>query len=227
LDLNEQKRAEQDWGKLRQLEAASPHINRVNTPGELASSITHELKQPITVTMANASAGILWPKRERSDIEEALQAAQGVAKNMARARGIIDRLRALYTKTPPKRERFGINENIGEMVISCGAKLVAMLCRSTRNLLSIFPKQCASRAAATGLDEPQPRAALGHLPQLSVPWIAILTGWSTAEVGYQPWTTYGVLRTADAVTPFLTTTAAMTSLILFIAVYAFTRSRPQ
>ena len=54
-----------------------------------------------------------------------------------------------------------------------------------------------------------------------LPWVAILTGWYTAEVGRQPWTVYGVLRTADAVTPFLTASAAMTSLILFVAVYAF------
>ncbi|MGY3617316.1 cytochrome ubiquinol oxidase subunit I [Bradyrhizobium sp. USDA 10063] len=54
-----------------------------------------------------------------------------------------------------------------------------------------------------------------------LPWIAILTGWYTAEVGRQPWTVYGVLRTADAMTPFLTASAAMTSLILFVMVYAF------
>jgi len=34
-----------------------------------------------------------------------------------------------------------------------------------------------------------------------LPFIATLTGWFTAEVGRQPWTVYGVLRTADAVTP--------------------------
>ena len=54
-----------------------------------------------------------------------------------------------------------------------------------------------------------------------LPWIAILTGWYTAEVGRQPWTVYGVLRTADAVTPFLTASAALTTLILFVLVYAF------
>jgi cytochrome d ubiquinol oxidase subunit I len=54
-----------------------------------------------------------------------------------------------------------------------------------------------------------------------LPFIAILTGWYTAEVGRQPWTVYGVLRTADAVTPFLTAPAALTTLILFGAVYTF------
>jgi cytochrome d ubiquinol oxidase subunit I len=52
-----------------------------------------------------------------------------------------------------------------------------------------------------------------------LPFIAILTGWYTAEVGRQPWVVYGLLRTADAVTPFLTSAAVMNSLILFGAVY--------
>ncbi len=54
-----------------------------------------------------------------------------------------------------------------------------------------------------------------------LPFIAILTGWFTAEVGRQPWTVYGVLRTADALTPFLTVHAATISLVVFCAVYGF------
>jgi cytochrome d ubiquinol oxidase subunit I len=54
-----------------------------------------------------------------------------------------------------------------------------------------------------------------------LPFIATLTGWFTAEVGRQPWAVYGVLRTADAMTPFLTTRAATISLIVFCTVYVF------
>ncbi len=54
-----------------------------------------------------------------------------------------------------------------------------------------------------------------------LPFIAILTGWFTAEVGRQPWAVYGVLRTAEAMTPFLTTREAMISLLVFCAVYVF------
>jgi len=52
-----------------------------------------------------------------------------------------------------------------------------------------------------------------------LPYIAILTGWFTAEVGRQPWVVYGVLRTADAMTPFLTTRAAAISFAVAITVY--------
>jgi cytochrome bd ubiquinol oxidase subunit I len=52
-----------------------------------------------------------------------------------------------------------------------------------------------------------------------LPFVATLTGWFTAEVGRQPWTVYGLMRTADAVTPNLTADAALTSLIFFGVIY--------
>jgi cytochrome d ubiquinol oxidase subunit I len=54
-----------------------------------------------------------------------------------------------------------------------------------------------------------------------LPFTAILTGWFTAEVGRQPWTVYGILRTADAMTPSLTAGAAAFSLIVYCLVYSF------
>jgi cytochrome bd ubiquinol oxidase subunit I len=54
-----------------------------------------------------------------------------------------------------------------------------------------------------------------------LPYIAILTGWVTAEVGRQPWVVYGVLRTDDAMTPFLTASTAAISLAVYCVVYSF------
>ena len=51
-------------------------------------------------------------------------------------------------------------------------------------------------------------------------FVATLTGWYTAEVGRQPWTVFGQLRTVDAATPFLTTPQVSASLAVFGAVYA-------
>jgi len=50
-------------------------------------------------------------------------------------------------------------------------------------------------------------------------FVAVITGWITAEVGRQPYVVYGLLRTADAVSP-VTAAAVGTSLIVFIFVYA-------
>jgi cytochrome d ubiquinol oxidase subunit I len=54
-----------------------------------------------------------------------------------------------------------------------------------------------------------------------LPFVATLAGWYTAEIGRQPWVIYGMLRTAQAVTPLLTVPAALATLLLFGAVYAF------
>ena len=51
-------------------------------------------------------------------------------------------------------------------------------------------------------------------------FIALLAGWVTTESGRQPWVVYGLMRTADAVTPALTGAAALTSLAAFVIVYA-------
>jgi len=51
-------------------------------------------------------------------------------------------------------------------------------------------------------------------------FIAILTGWFTAEVGRQPWVVYGLLRTTDAVTPSLAAGDVVVSLAGYVLVYA-------
>jgi cytochrome d ubiquinol oxidase subunit I len=50
-------------------------------------------------------------------------------------------------------------------------------------------------------------------------FIAVIAGWTTAEVGRQPWTIYGLLRTAESVSPSLSGANVLTSLLLYIAVY--------
>lgn len=50
--------------------------------------------------------------------------------------------------------------------------------------------------------------------------VAILAGWYTTEIGRQPWVVYGLLRTADAVSPQHSTAQVGFSLALFVVVYA-------
>ena len=58
--------------------------------------------------------------------------------------------------------------------------------------------------------------SVGHAWPLG--FIAILAGWMVTEIGRQPWVAYGILRTADAVSPVAASTVA-TSLVLFVIVY--------
>jgi cytochrome d ubiquinol oxidase subunit I len=49
-------------------------------------------------------------------------------------------------------------------------------------------------------------------------FIAVLAGWITTEVGRQPFTIYGVMRTAESASP-LAAPAVAASLIAFVIVY--------
>ncbi len=57
------------------------------------------------------------------------------------------------------------------------------------------------------------------VPSGTLGFIAVLTGWITAEVGRQPYTVYGHLTTAESVAP-VSAGAVATSLIVFMVVYA-------
>ena len=51
-------------------------------------------------------------------------------------------------------------------------------------------------------------------------FVAVLAGWVTTEVGRQPFTVYGVLRTSDSLAP-VAAPAVAASLVAFIVVYFF------
>jgi cytochrome d ubiquinol oxidase subunit I len=50
-------------------------------------------------------------------------------------------------------------------------------------------------------------------------FVAVLAGWTTTEVGRQPWTVYGMLRTVESVPPSLTGSDVLISLLGYMAVY--------
>jgi len=60
------------------------------------------------------------------------------------------------------------------------------------------------------------RAAQWSMP---LGFVAVLAGWTVTEVGRQPWVVYGHLRTADAVSPSLTTANVATSLAVYVLAY--------
>jgi cytochrome d ubiquinol oxidase subunit I len=50
-------------------------------------------------------------------------------------------------------------------------------------------------------------------------FVAVIAGWVTTEVGRQPWTVYGLMRTADSVTPSLSPGEVALSLVFYMIVY--------
>jgi PAS domain S-box-containing protein len=137
-DIQDRKRAEE-------LQADLAHTNRVSTMGELVASISHELAQPLTITTANAKASLRWLQRDPPDVTEALKGTESIIEAGTLASEIIDRLRSLYKKSPPKRELVAINEVIGEMVLLLRGEANENAVSIRTDLAADLPKITADR----------------------------------------------------------------------------------
>ena len=137
-DIEDRKRAEQ-------LQSDLAHVNRVSTLGELAVSLSHELKQPITAAVLNANTCVRWLKRDHPDLEMACEAAARIVNDGNRAADVIDRLRSLYKKSPPKRELIDVNETIREMVVLLRAEANRYAVSMRTDLAADLPKITADR----------------------------------------------------------------------------------
>jgi len=121
MDITEQKRAEQERERLRQLEADLAHINRVNMMGELAAALAHEIKQPIAASITSANALSRWLAHDPPDLERARAAAERIEQDGNRASDVINRLRSFYKKgPPPEREMLDVKDIIQEMTVLLG-----------------------------------------------------------------------------------------------------------
>ena len=117
VDLRERKRSEEALRRgemdLQETQAELAHVSRVATMGELTASIAHEVNQPLSAALNNASACVRW--LAANDLGEARQSASQVIANVRRAGEVIAGIRALAKKAPPQKEPLDINETIREV----------------------------------------------------------------------------------------------------------------
>ena len=112
IDIEDRKRAEEG---LRKAQADLAHANRVTTMGELCASLAHEINQPISGAITNASTCLRRLDREQPDIEGARAAASLIIRDANRAAEIINRVRLFFRKGVVTKERVDVNEMIREM----------------------------------------------------------------------------------------------------------------
>ena len=114
IDIEDRKRAEEG---LRKAQADLAHANRVTTMGELSASLAHEINQPISGAITNASTCLRRLDHEQPDLEGARTAASKVIRDANRAAEIINRVRMFFRKGVVTRELLDVNEVIREMEI--------------------------------------------------------------------------------------------------------------
>ncbi len=142
VDITDRKRAE---AALQQAQDDLARLNRVMLLGEMTASIAHEVNQPIAATVTNAHAGLRWLGAQPPDLEEARQALGRIVRDSNRAGEVIDRIRALVKKVPPRRELLDIYEAIREVIALTQAETQRNAVRLQSRLADDLPLVSADR----------------------------------------------------------------------------------
>jgi signal transduction histidine kinase len=109
---------------LRQAQADLAHVNRVTAMGQLAASITHEVTQPIAAGISDAYAALRWLGAQPPNLEEVRQSLARIVQEGNRAADIVGRIRAMFKKSPLRRDAVEINEAIREVVVLTHGELL-------------------------------------------------------------------------------------------------------
>lgn len=108
-DITERIKAED---KQRAMFSEHAHASRVVALGEMASSIAHEINQPLTAIISYADASRKLMEMDSHDTETLNHALRQISEQGQRAGEIIRRLREFVRKKGPKRHAADINELI-------------------------------------------------------------------------------------------------------------------
>lgn len=108
--LYEERRQADDALHHAQVELA--HVSRVMTMSALASSIAHEVSQPLAAVVANANAAVRWLNRAVPDLHEVGEALTAIVAQGQRASDVIVGMRSMLRKTSGPRTTLDINSVI-------------------------------------------------------------------------------------------------------------------
>lgn len=98
--------------RFREHEALLAHMFRLNTVGELATGIAHELNQPLTAILSYSQAALRLLHDEEPDLELTSEALQESVSQARRAGQILRQLRAFVSKQQSELAPVAVNQII-------------------------------------------------------------------------------------------------------------------
>jgi signal transduction histidine kinase len=107
LDITDRRLAERQAEETRRQVA---HMGRMALVGELAATISHELRQPLAAIRVNAEAGAQLLTRTPADTEEAREIFRNIVSDDARAVELIEGVRKLLRKEELVATTVDLNE---------------------------------------------------------------------------------------------------------------------
>jgi PAS domain S-box-containing protein len=120
IDVDDRKRAEEALDEAR---AELAHVARVTALGALTASIAHEVSQPLSGVITNASTCQRMLASEPPNVEGAREAVRRIRRDGDRASDVLTHLRGLFSKKGPEFKAVDINEITLEVIALSAAEL--------------------------------------------------------------------------------------------------------
>jgi len=121
-DVTELKDAED---KLRETQHELARVAGRATVAAMSAGIAHEIKQPLTAIVTNATAGLRWLERSEPNVAEAREALRRIAADGRRTSDVIQSIRGMFAKSEQAPRLLDTNEVIRESIALVSAELEA------------------------------------------------------------------------------------------------------
>ena len=129
-DVTQWRLSEEALGKAR---AELAHVTRVMSLGALTASIAHEVNQPLSGIITNASTCLRMLDADPPNVDGARETARRTIRDGHRASDVISRLRALFSRKDMATEVVDLNEATREVI-------TLALCELQRNRVIVKPE---------------------------------------------------------------------------------------
>jgi PAS domain S-box-containing protein len=148
-DISERKQAEDQLRaserNLQTTQAELARVSRLTTMGELAASIAHEVNQPLTAVINNASACLRLLANNNLEPEVLRRALAGIIADGTRASTVLARIRGFIKKESAEKSELDINEVIQEVLVLAGRELYEHEVLPDHQLKADLPSVLADR----------------------------------------------------------------------------------
>ncbi len=112
-DVTERRRSEEALATVR---SELAYVARITSLGVLTASIAHEVNQPLSGIITNASTCVRMLATDPPDLDGARETARRTIRDGNRAADVMTRVRALFSKTELTLEPLDLNEAVREVV---------------------------------------------------------------------------------------------------------------
>jgi putative pyrimidine permease RutG len=118
---------------------------QLTTMEEVAASIAHEIKQPLTAIIMHGNAGARWLANVPPGLDEAMAALKHIVADGHRASRVIDSMRAMFRKDGGERAELDLNDVVRDVLALLRDELDAQDIEIRLDLAEELPRVWADR----------------------------------------------------------------------------------